>query len=169
MSSNDIDLQQLTVKTLDNDTNLLCFDCSLDDTLGLNEFIHKEAVQYQKESRGITYLFYINDVAIGYVTVAMHAIEVKETRLGIVTREKHYPALLLGRLGVHNDYRGRNVGYAICLWTIGLAKELSKKIGCRFVVLLTEQSKIGFYKKCGFEMCPKYEKKTKVLMYIQIV
>jgi len=112
----------------------------LDDTLGLNEFIHKEAMQYQKESRGITYLFYINDVAIGYVTVAMHAIEVKETRLGIVTRKKHYPALLLGRLGVHNDYRGRNVGYSICLWTIGLAKELSKKIGCRFVVLLTEQA-----------------------------
>jgi predicted N-acetyltransferase YhbS len=78
------------------------------------------------------------------------------------------PALLLGRLGVHNDFRDRNVGSALCRWTIGLGNELSKRVGSKSVVLLTVQAKVEFYKKCGFEICPKYERKQKVLMYLQL-
>ena len=168
MSSSKVDLQQLTVKTLDGQVDVSHFDCSTDDVLGINEFIHKEAMKYQNDSMGITYLFYYQTVLVGYVTVAMYAIEVRETRLRMVTNEKRYPALLLGRLGVHNDHRGRHVGLCICLWTIGLAKEMARRVGCRFVVLLTSPMKVGFYQKCGFEICPKYEKKKKVLMNFRI-
>jgi hypothetical protein len=168
MSSSKVDLDQLIVRSLDEQADVSQFDCGLDDVLGIDEFIHKEAMQYQNDSMGITYLFYHQNVLVGYVTVAMYAIEVKETRLRMVTSEKRYPALLLGRLGVHNGYRHRHVGLSICLWTIGLAKELSRKIGCRFVVLLTSPTKVGFYQKCGFEICPKYEKKKKVLMNLRI-
>jgi predicted N-acetyltransferase YhbS len=168
MPNGDISLEQLTVRLLSGGMGLQDFDCSTDDTLGVNEFIHKEALQYQNELRGMTYVFCYDGVNVGYVTVAMHAIEVKETKLRMVTREKHYPALLLGRLGVHNDFRDRNVGSALCRWTIGFGKELSKRVGCKFVVLLTVQPKVRFYEKCGFEMCPKYGKKQKVLMYFQL-
>jgi GNAT superfamily N-acetyltransferase len=168
MSSDKFDLEHLVVKQITEDVDLSGFDCSRDDTLGLNEFIHKEAIKYQNDCMGSTYMFYYQDFLVGYVTIAMYAIEVKETRLRIVTNEKRYPALLLGRLGVHNDYRDRNIGRSICTWTIGFAKDFSKKLGCRFVVLLTSQSTVGFYLKCGFEICPKYEKKQKVLMYFQI-
>lgn len=168
LDNEDINLEELTAKTLNENIDLGCFDCSVDDPLELNEFIHKEALQYQKESMGITYLFYYNDLIVGYVTIAMGAIEVKETRLPRRSREKDYPALLLGRLGVHNDYRHRNIGRSICSWTIGLANEFSKKLGCKFVVLLTAQNKVSFYTKCGFEKCPKYDNKQKVLMYFQI-
>jgi len=168
MSSTKFDLQQLNVRQLEEQTDISGFDCSKEDVLGLNEFIHKEAKQYQKNCMGSTYLFHFQSVFVGYVTVAMYAIEVKETRLRIVTNEKRYPALLLGRLGVHNDYRKRNIGRSICLWTIGLATEFSKKVGCRFVIVLTSPEIISFYEKCGFVICPKYEKKKKVLMYFQI-
>jgi predicted N-acetyltransferase YhbS len=168
MSNGDISLDQLTVRLLSEGMDFQNFDCSHDDPLGVNEFIHKEALQYQNELRGVTYIFSYSGVCVGYVTVAMHAIEVKETRLRIVTSEKHYPALLLGRLGVHNDFRDRNIGSALCRWTIGFGKELSKRVGCKFVVLLTAPSKVKFYEKCGFEMCPKYERKQKVLMYFQL-
>lgn len=168
MPNGDISLAQLSVRLLSEGINLQDFDCSHDDPLGVNEFIHKEALQYQNELRGMTYVFCYDGVSVGYVTVAMHAIEVKETKLRIVTREKHYPALLLGRLGVHNDFRNRNVGSALCRWTIGLGNELSKRVGCKFVVLLTAQLKVKFYEKCGFEICPKYGKKQKVLMYFQL-
>lgn len=115
MSSTKLGLQQLNIKQLEEQTDISSFDCSKEDTLGSHEFIHKEAKQYQKECMGSTYLFHLEDVFVGYVTVAMHAIEVKETRLRIVTNMKSYPALLLGRLGVHNDYRMRNIGRSICL------------------------------------------------------
>jgi GNAT superfamily N-acetyltransferase len=168
MSTDKFDLQKLTVKSLNKEMDLSCFDCSQDDDLDLNGFIHNEALQYQQDGMGTTYTFHYQNDFVGYVTVAMHAIEVKETRLHIVTNQKHYPALLLGRLGVHNNYRNRGVGHSMCLWTIGYAKKLSKEVGCRFVVLLTTPSKVEFYRKCGFEVCPKYERKQKVLMYFQI-
>jgi GNAT superfamily N-acetyltransferase len=168
MSSTKLDLQQLNVKQLEEQTNLSGFDCSKDDTLGSHDFIHKDAKQYQKECMGSTYMFHFQNVFVGYVTVAMHAIEVKNTRLRIVTNMKSYPALLLGRLGVHNDHRNRNIGRSICLWTIGFAKEFSQEVGCRFVVVLTSPDKVAFYEKCGFAICPKHERKKKVLMYFQI-
>ena len=170
MPTPDVDLRQLTVRKLDEGVELSDFDCSLDDDLGLNEFIHEEAMQYQNESLGVTHLFYHQDCLVGYVTVAMGSIGVRETRLYLpfFGPKRRYPALLLGRLGVDNRYRNRNIGHCICLWSIGLAKELSKKVGCRFVVLMTNQSKVGFYLKSGFEICPKYEKKQKVLVYFRI-
>jgi len=57
------------------------FDCSLGDELGLNEFIHKEALQFQNENMGITYLFFFYDVIVGFATLSMSQIEIKETKI----------------------------------------------------------------------------------------
>jgi predicted N-acetyltransferase YhbS len=135
---------------------------------GLNEFIHTEALEYQQDCMGSTYVFFHQDVPMGFATIAMYAIEVKETKLGRVTSEKRYPALLLGRLGVDNNYRKRHVGLCMVQWTVARAQVMAKEIGCRFVVVLTRQSKVGFYKECGFEVCPNYDNKKKVLMNFQI-
>lgn len=169
MSIAKVDLSQLSVKKLDKKVNLSDFDCSLDDDLGLNEFIHKEALDFQREALGVTHLFYYQGVLVGFATVAMGSVSVKETtlRLPFFGTKRRYPALLLGRLGVDNKYRKRHIGHCICLWTIGLAKELSERIGCRFVILMTNQPTVKFYQKSGFDICPKYEKKEKVLMYFQ--
>lgn len=169
MHTTKVDLDQLTVRKLNERVNLSDFNCSIDDELGLNEFIHEEAMDYQRESLGVTHLFYYKDRLVGYATVAMGSIMVRYTRLSLpfFGVKKRYPALLLGRLGVDNSYRNRHIGMCICLWAIGLARELSKMIGCRFVVLMTDQSRIDFYQKCGFDVCPKFEKKMKVLMYFQ--
>lgn len=168
MPTNDVCLSELTVKKLDEQTDLSGFDCSKDDDMGLNEFIHKEAMNYQRESLGTTHLFYYKDNIVGYATIATSDIEVKYTRLHLpFFRPMKYPTLLLGRLAVDNRYRGRNIGHCICLWCVGLAKELAEKIGCRFVIVLTSQSKKGFYRKCGFDICPGHEEKKRVLMYIQ--
>jgi len=168
MSIDDVCLRELTVKKLDEQTDLSGFDCSKDDDMGLDEFIHKEAMNYQRESLGITHLFYYKGNIVGYVTVATSSIEVKYTKLHLpFFRPIKYPALLLGRLAVDNRYRRRNIGHCICLWCIGLAKEIAKKIGCRFVIVVTRQSKVEFYRKCGFDICPRFERKEKVFMYFQ--
>ncbi|MDR2204364.1 MAG: hypothetical protein LBE76_08780 [Nitrososphaerota archaeon] len=104
-SSNEI---VLTVEKLSDTSDLTKFDCSQDDELGLNEFIHNEALQYQKERLGITYLFYRDDKIVGYITVAMNSLKPKLTDLRIDNYGKiNYPALLLGRLAVDNTERGK--------------------------------------------------------------
>lgn len=155
-------LNDLSIKELDAQTDLSDFDCNDQDDLGLNEFIHKEALDYQRESMGVTQLFYLGDKIVGYITVAMGAISVKQTklRLQFYDEKVRYPAVLLGRLAVDRKFRRRAIGKCMCLWTLGLAERLSNELGCRFIVLVTKsESRVKFYADCGFQECPIDQKK----------
>ncbi|MCL1970207.1 MAG: hypothetical protein FWF66_01930 [Candidatus Bathyarchaeota archaeon] len=45
-------------KVLSAESNLKDFNCTQGDTLGLDKFIHDEALDYQREGTGVTHLFY---------------------------------------------------------------------------------------------------------------
>ena len=167
MSSNtDIAHKDLETRILVSSDDLSSFNCSKDDLAGCNEFIHTEAKQYQDENLGVTHLFLYKERIVGFATLAMSEIETKDIP-SLTPKTKNYPALLIGRLAVHNDYRKRNVGANICLWCLALARELSKEVGCKVVTVLTE-GKSDFYKKCNFKTVPKYENKRKVWLYLQV-
>jgi len=55
--------------------------------------------------------------------------------------------MLIGQLGVDNNYRGIDIGSTMCGWCIGKAIEFSKVIGCRYVSVLTNEKVAEFYKK----------------------
>jgi predicted GNAT family N-acyltransferase len=168
-SKNKFNLNDFSVKKLDDKTDLSEFDCSDNDDLGLDEFIRKEALEYQNEGMGVTHLFYNNDKIAGYITVAMGSIGVKMTELEVeIYDKKRYPALWLGRIGVHNNLRRRAVGKCMVLWCIGLAKRVSTEMGCRFIVLVTKDaSRIKFYAECGFRECTidLKEKSTRMMYF----
>ena len=166
---NDITSTELAVKILEESDNLTAFNCDRNDTMELNVFIHSEAIQYQKEKLGITHLFLYDNHIIGFATLAMSDVEIKEapSLLSFKPNIRDYPVLLIGRLAVHNDYRGRNVGKIICLFCLDTAKRISKEIGCKLVVVQTEENLVGFYEKCGFQLFPKHKSKKK-WMYVQV-
>jgi predicted N-acetyltransferase YhbS len=90
------------------------------------------------------------------------SVEATNLRLDFFDDKVRYPALLLGRVAVDNDFRKRDIGRCMCMWAVGLARKLSRQLGCRFVVLSTkDESRITFYKKCGFQICPESKKKRK--------
>ena len=161
---------ELKYKVLEESDDLSKFDCSKNDPLEVNEFIHKEAIPFQKEKLGITYLFFHHGEIVGFVTLAMSEIELTEVEeeppfpLDI----KHYPSLLIGQLGVDNKYQFRGVGKNICLWCLALSRSLSTKIGCRFIIVYTLKGISDFYKKCNFKIASKREAKQKFFMYQQI-
>ena len=154
MSSLKFKQNDFTVKKLDDKVDLSSFNCCDNDDLGLDEFIHKEAFEYQQQGMGVTYLFYNDDQIAGYVTVAMGGIGVKITDVKVaVYDKKRYPALWLGRLAVHNKFRKRDVGKCMIQWVIGLAQKTAEDMGCRFIVLVTKgEQRIEFYTKCGFKV-----------------
>lgn len=177
MSIQKIPPQDLRVKVLEDSDDLSNFNCSIEDRMGLDDFIHSEALDYQKRLLGITYLFLYKGKTIGFVTLAMGNIEIKKTTFKLIssTTIKDYPMLLIARLGTHNDYRFSDVGRNICLWCLALAQNLSKKVGCVGVLVLTQgQNAIKFYGKCSFKIEARYKNmtdfndKTKVVMYQQI-
>lgn len=165
----DINSQDLEVRLLKPEDDLSTFDCSRDDLMGLNDFIHSDALQYQEENLGVTHLFFHNEHIVGFATLAMAQIEAKLCPPSSAsTTIKYFPALLIGRLGVHNDYRDRNIGQNICLWCLGFAQQVSKKIGCRLIVVLTQGETVNFYKRCSFSIAPRHENKLRILMYLQV-
>jgi predicted GNAT family N-acyltransferase len=136
----------------------------------LDEFIHSEAIQYQKEQLGVTHLFLFNGQVVGFATLAMSELEIKEAPylIPFKVKIKDYPALLIGRLAVDNNFRDRHVGRIICLRCLEIAKELSIELGCKLVLVYTEGKPVEFYRKCGFGVIPKYEKKDKKWMFIKV-
>jgi len=112
-----IQAYELQFEILNSKHNLSSFDCSKDDELGLNEFIHDEALAFQKENLGITYLFFYNGVIVGFATLAMSQIEAKETKVKLPnqTTIRDFPALMIGRLATDNNFRGRHIGMNISL------------------------------------------------------
>jgi GNAT superfamily N-acetyltransferase len=169
-NSEHVAAEDLRFEILNAKHDLSGFDCSKDDEMGLNEFIHEDALQFQKENLGITYLFFRGDDIVGFATLAMGQIEIKQTKvkLPFEPRIRDFPALMIGRFATDNNYRGRHVGLNISLWCVSKAKQLSREVGCRLIVILTNDKKFAFYENCGFEMIPKYVNKTKKWMYLPI-
>ena len=167
-ASTSAEVEQLKFEKLDRQ-DLSSFDCRDDgkDEQGLQEFIEKEALNYQQENLGVTYLILLNEKVVAFLTVAMTSIFVErmkeEEKLAGVPFE-NYPALLLGRLGVDNRFRHKQLGTKACSWCLGLARDLSKRIGCKYVVLHARDAVVPFY-ICNFFILSEAEKEkpTKLL------
>ena len=160
-----ITISDLTFQILSEDSDLSFFHCDRNDELGVDEFIHKEALDYQRGHYGVTYLFYYEDRLVGSVTIAMAYVETSEIPESEVDENleiKQYPSMLIGQLGVDNDHRGIDIGTALCGWCVGKAVEFSKVVGCRYVSALTNEKIVEFYRKCGF--MTRSAKKKRVLM-----
>lgn len=153
---------------LSEETDLSDFCCDYEDELGVDDFIHKEAWSYQIGNFGMTYLFYYEDNIVGFVTIAMGNIDAKKEapdreEIGDTIAIKHYPSVLIGQLGVHNDCRRKDLGRIICDWVAGRAAKLQEIIGCRYVSLATMPNLVGFYERCDFETM-KPDRKTVIMV-----
>jgi predicted GNAT family N-acyltransferase len=167
-----VDFGKIEIKKLKFEDDFTDFCCDYEDDLGCNDFIHKEneAKEYQRGLFGITYVFSYQGKITGYVTLAMSSILAE--RLDIKEKTAvplaFYPCLLIGRLAVANDMRHLDIGTHIANWATGVALELSERIGCRYAVLETKESKVHFYSQCGFQKGATFEKDRHVWMYKKI-
>ncbi len=60
------------------------------------------------------------------------------------------PALLVGYLAVHEMWEGLGVGRHMMYWAMRKARDYSRSIGCRTVVVYPLPDAIAFYEKIGF-------------------
>jgi hypothetical protein len=67
-------------------------------------------------------------------------------------------ALYISRLAVHNDYRDMHNGISIMEFCLGFATYLSNYVGCRYLVLYTDEKLSTYYEeKCGFKLIEKVD------------
>jgi GNAT superfamily N-acetyltransferase len=170
MRAGDVDFNKITNRKLQFTDDLSGFKCDQDDRLGCDDFIHKEneAKLYQKERQGITYLFFYESDVVGYVTLAMSSIPAKrmDKRFKEPVRLKFYPSLLIGRLAVDNNWRRKGIGKYLSNWCLGFAIALSEKVGCRYVIVETDESNVSFYESCAFKRGKELDEDKRKLVWM---
>lgn len=154
------------------------FDCGHPD---LNDFFTNDVNNYSSELLGKTYCFTLDKdpaVIVCAFTVSNDSIKTthlpnsrKKKVIKEIPREKQmrsYPAVLIGRLGVHQEYRnvegevdntGKQLMDFIKSWFIDKAN----KTGCRFIVVdsYNEPRALRYYAKNGFVPLFSSEKQEK--------
>ena len=154
-------------KILDQDDDVSKFTCGIKD---MDEFIQREALDFQKECLGVTYLFMHDKELVGFATLSMADLkrEKMESKHRLQSKIENYPALLIGQLAVCEDLQGQDVGTFICDFCFDRALRFSKIVGCRFMFVNAIESALGFYRKYGFVLLPRQEGREQKVMFLDI-
>jgi len=145
------------------------FSCGKEE---IDEFIHTEAMDFQNERLGVTYLFFYEGLLVGFVTLSMADLRKQkmseEDKLPI--GRENYPALQISQLAVCKDLQYEHgIGTYVCDFCHAQSLKLSEKVGCRFLVLNAIQTAIVFYKKYGFKLLPKQKGRREPIMFLNIM
>jgi GNAT superfamily N-acetyltransferase len=116
----------------------------------LDGFFRDRAGQNQRNFLSATYATHIDGALAGLLTVA--AGEIDAEMLPERTRSPGFPVpiLVLARMGADEKFRGRDVGHALVLFTLQLARDMASQMGCVGVALDAKPAAVGLYRKFGF-------------------
>lgn len=139
------------------------FDCGHED---LNDFFLNECVFYSYDLIGKSYCFTLDespDTIVCAFTISNDSIKVadlpnsrKKKVNELIPRAKHfksYPAVLIGRLGVNQEFKGKGIGPELMDFIKAWFIDGENKTGCRFIVVdsYNEPRPLSFYAKCDFK------------------
>lgn len=154
-----------------------CKPFSCDDS-DLDEFFSKDAFLYEDELLGKNYAW-INTAApyeiLGLITLANDSVKAQfmagaarnrlQRSITNAKRGMNYPSVLIGRLGVSSEYRGKgfSIGSQILDFIKGWFRSFNNKTGCRFIVVdaYNNEKTLHFYNKNGFRMLYRTEQEER--------
>jgi GNAT superfamily N-acetyltransferase len=172
---NSIKSEKFTLAILETKEDFSCTklcDCGDED---LNEFFRKDAFAHKKELLAETYYFAPNEATeknlffpVAFVSFLNDAIQItseerKTTKKGLWKHLKRnipyqkrgylsFPAVKIGRLGVHKKYQRLGLGTSL----LNMTKEYfltNNRTGCRFLTVeaYNKLEVTGFYERNGFQ------------------
>ena len=161
------DFDKLTIKILTESDNVRGFYCGEKE---IDEFIHKEALDFQNERLGVTYLCYHVDKLVGFVTLSMA--DLRKERMEAEDRlpigRENYPALQISQLAVCKKLQSKGIGTYLCDFSLDRAIKFSERVGCRFLVLNAIRKAIPFYEKYGFNLLKRQKGRREPVMFLDI-
>lgn len=143
----------------------------------LVNFLVEDAVDNQKKQISVTYLWFLREELIGYITLLNDRInlegDLKEVFRGKGILYHSLPALKIGRLCVDDRFLRRGIGTLMIDFSIKIAYHIfDEYAGCRFIVLdakrNAQQDPIHFYRKQGFKEL-KGKRAGTTAMYLDLV
>lgn len=150
-------IEQFTFQRIELDSELKPFDCGDND---LNDFFCNDAINYLRHLLAVTYVFENDNKTIAFFSVLNDRISREEIDKKIcnrierkIPRKKHfksYPAVKIGRFGVHSEYHRKRIGTEVIDFIKAFFTQRNKT-GCRFITVDAYNTSlaIGFYTKNG--------------------
>ncbi len=164
-----MDLSSIRVIPLDENTDVSSFLCKEDE---LNSFLWESAEEYQRVFLGTTHVLIYGTKVIGYFTLSMDSLKIKripyEDRIGFEKIE-YYPAIKIGQLAVDKTFEEKGVGPYMLKIICGIAMNLVKYVGCRFVAVNAIPTAQSWYEKYGFKPITGQDGRIKLVYYIDIL
>lgn len=170
------------------------FDCGHED---LNDFFLNDCILYSNELIGKSYCFTLDknpEMIVCAFTISNDSVKVtdlpnsrKKKVNELIPRTKQfrsYPAVLIGRLGVNQAFKGKGIGPELMDFIKAWFIDGENKTGCRFIVVdsYNEPGPISFYAKCDFKTLfsteaqekeyldmPQEDKLSTRLMYFDLI
>lgn len=151
------------------------FSCGNTD---LDEFFSHDSVLYRKKLLGKTYAFHLRfnpKVIVGAFTLSNDSIRIDDLPNARRQKMKHiiehkplcrYPAVLIGRLGINEEFSGQGFGSTIMdfikSWFIK-----NNKTGCRFIIVEAYNipRTLRYYEKNSFRYLFSTEKQEALYTY----
>lgn len=132
----------------------------------LEDFFSNDCFAYAKQLLGKTYCYRLDGEPHKIVcafTLANAGIRVNdlpnarkkkiEADIPHVKALKDYPAVLVGRLGVSNEFRSKHIGSEVLDFIKYWFIEPNNKTGCRFIIVdaYNNETTLSFYERNGFK------------------
>lgn len=122
----------------------------------LDTYLKSQATQDAKRKIAVTYVLCGHDsgTIMGYYTISTASIETTQLPEIITKRLPRYdalPAMLIGRLAVDQQYRGRRLGELLLVNALRRCLTLSQEIGAMAVLVdAKDEGAARFYERYGF-------------------
>ena len=148
---------------MNSEIDLSEFDCKNKD---LSDFLKTDALPFQEKLMGVTYVFTVDktpEKIACFFTISNDGLRVdtlinrsaKDRVNKTVPRPKHmrvYPAVKIGRLGVHSDLQRRGIGDELMSFIKSWFIDGNNKTGCKFLLVdaYNTPEVLKYYEKNNF-------------------
>lgn len=162
---------------LELDTEIKPFTCG---DAEIDGFLFDDAKTSLRDRTSVTYILQDEEKTIAYWNYINDKISYKQINneekwyeriASAFTKDiplKSYPAVKIGRLGVHEEHKRQGIGTAILDYTKGLFVD-NNRTGCAFITVDAFQKSTPLYEKNGFSYLSNADRKGKTrLMYYNL-
>ena len=130
--TNDIEQIDYNIIKLTKEHELSSFHCGLND---MDNFLKDDALNQQEDNINTTYLLIHENKIIGFFSLLADSINIKDIPEEYECSYKSFPAIKIGRLAIHEDYQKKGIGTKILDNICFEIKNMSLKIGVKFITV----------------------------------
>jgi len=158
-------LTDLIFKELNKDVIIEKFNCGDED---FNYFLNNLVLlnQERKLSRTYTFCLKASNEIIAFFTLSASQLNTGDSRIFHIDK---VPIVLLGRLGVDINYKGKNLGKAMIKIALKKSLEASEIIACRLLLVETTLDMKSYYlKKVNMDFEWFRDRKNTSILFIDL-